>query len=305
MIITINKAKARPATKPAETPNRPKPRFSIVPQDAHIKISIQDGMISRVEQVGHMAVRGESSLKMVIDALIGLFQKRSINKDIVIHVGDFPDTVLEKNHFYYCVADRKDLPHAVPDFVADSWTVAGVENYTDTLNEIIARGKMPFESDRLFWIGNVQTHSNRTKLMEIAQAHPDKIEAYSTFIGKALKGGADVPYVSLPDHCKYKYLIDIEGVGYSGRIPFLLATGRVLFIQERKWKSWFHFDLEAYKHFIPVKNDLSDLLKQLVWVDEQGDDFYQKITKNALEFVQSHLTYQKAVEIWQQRLLAE
>ncbi|MCP1659288.1 glycosyltransferase family 90 protein [Neisseria perflava] len=277
---------------------------TLADQDAQVKISIKHGSLISVVQTGRMHTRGESTVKMVIDALIGLFGKQDITRDIVIHIGDHPRGELEKDHFYYCVGDESELAHAIPDFIFDSWKEPGIAHYGNMIDEIIARGqRQKWKSDKLFWIGNQITHKNRFKFMRIAKANADKIEAYNTQVKKALAGEPVAPYVSLPDHCDYKYLIDIEGVGYSGRIPFLLATQRLLFIQERKWRSYFHFDLQPYKHFVPVKNDLSDLMEQLEFVENQGSGFYNKITDNALQFVQNKLTYAAAIENLQQKLL--
>ncbi|TCP96851.1 glycosyl transferase family 90 [Cricetibacter osteomyelitidis] len=270
--------------------------------DYSMEISIRKGGVASVKQNAQIEMRGDSSLKMLLDALFKLVGQVGINRDITIHIGDYPQQAIEKDHFYYCIADEKDINHVIPDFVFDSWKLAGIENYTTTINEIISRGNQPYESEKLFWIGNVKTHRNRAKLMEIAQAHPDKIEAYDTMVRDKFLG-KPASYISLPDHTKYKYLIDIEGNGYSGRIPFLLASQRVLFIQERKWKSYFHFSLEPYKHFIPVKNDLSNLLHQIKFMEAQGEEYYRKIAHNALEFVQNKLTYEKAVNVLLFKLL--
>ena len=70
-------------------------------------------------------------------------------------------------------------------------------------------------------------------------------------------------FVSLAGHCRYRYLIDLEGAGYSGWLKLLLFAGRPLFIQTR-WRREFFFDgLVPFKHYIPVKQDLSDLSSQI------------------------------------------
>ncbi|TCP96850.1 glycosyl transferase family 90 [Cricetibacter osteomyelitidis] len=292
--ITINRAKnkVQPVSERILKPST----------DYSMEVSIRKGGVDSFKQNDRIELRGDSSMKMILDALQGLFDKVHLNMNIIVHFGDYPKEKPQEYHFYYCVEDKEDLPFCVPDFVFDAWKVAGIANYTETMTEIIRRSRMPPQSDKLFWIGNVQTHKNRSMFMKIAAAHPDKIEAHDTMVSNKFLGKS-VPYISLPDHTHYKYLIDIEGNGYSGRIPFLLATGRVLFIQERRWKSYFHFDLDPYKHFIPVKNDFSDLLQQIDFVESNGEAYYREIAQNALEFAQNNLTYEKAVEVWQQKLV--
>jgi len=85
----------------------------------------------------------------------------------------------------------------------------------------------------------------------------------------SLSGNIDssIPnYLSLPDLIKYKYLIDIGGNGYSGRLKFLLFSKRPLLIVDRDYIEYFHDELIPYQHYIPVKMDLSDLLEQINWM---------------------------------------
>jgi hypothetical protein len=109
-------------------------------------------------------------------------------------------------------------------------------------------------------------------------------------------------FVTLEDHCKYNYLIDIEGNGYSGRIKYLLFTGRVVLIQERKLKTYYHFLLKPFVHFVPVKDDFSDLLEKLDWLD-QNPSISREIGINGQKFAMENLRKDAVLENYKKIIL--
>ncbi|WP_374460710.1 glycosyl transferase family 90 [Chryseobacterium taeanense] len=258
-----------------------------------LNITIRNGQIALAENHNSFQTRAESSLKQVLDAIaMGVPEKEII---FSLNTGDFPVKKPVKGDFYYCCERKEDLDFVFPDFIFDHWKQAGIPNFGNTVSEISEAAKQPYDYERMLWIGNVQTNIIRKKIIQYSEKFPDLIEAYDTCVDQVVDGKKDIPYISLKDHTKYKYLIDIEGRGYSGRIKMLLFTKRLLFIQERQWKSYYHFELEPYKHFIPVKNDLSDLIQQIEFTESQGENYYDNITQNAYNFAVENLRYEKAV----------
>ena len=85
-------------------------------------------------------------------------------------------------------------------------------------------------------------------------------------------------------------------MGWSARLKYLLFTHRVLFIQERRWKQYYLYELEPYKHFIPVRNDLADLIQQIELVEKEGENFYKYIVNNALNYAVNNLQYIHAIK---------
>ncbi|MGE4512896.1 MAG: glycosyl transferase family 90 [Chryseobacterium sp.] len=258
-----------------------------------LNITIRNGQIALAENHNSFQTRAESSLKQILDAIaMGVPEKEII---FSLHTGDFPVKKPVKGDFYYCCERKEDLDFVFPDFIFDHWKQAGIPSFGNTVSEISEAAKQPYDYKRILWIGNVQTNIIREKIIQYSEKFPDLIEAYDTCVDQVVDGKKDIPYISLKDHTKYKYLIDIEGRGYSGRIKMLLFTKRLLFIQERQWKSYYHFELEPYKHFIPVKNDLSDLIQQIEFTESQGENYYDNITQNAYNFAVENLRYEKAV----------
>jgi len=182
-------------------------------------------------------------------------------------------------------------------------------DYTELTASMTAAGAASPTDDRLFWIGNPAIHSIRRRLIDIARedarvvakgihwVKQDRSEAWSS---ETLMDTAASNYVSLPDHCRYKYLIDLEGIGYSARLKVLLFSNRPVFIQERPWREFFFDWLQPYVHFVPVKRDLSDLSSQLDWAEANPRD----IASRAQTLARKHLTRQAAIAYFRQSILS-
>jgi hypothetical protein len=101
-------------------------------------------------------------------------------------------------------------------------------------------------------------------------------------------------FISLRDHCQFKYLFDIEGVGYSARLKVLLFSGRPVFVQARPWQEYFFRDMKPFVHYIPVARDLGDLREQLDWAEENKEKCAE-IAENARSFAKAYLTRSAAI----------
>ena len=97
-------------------------------------------------------------------------------------------------------------------------------------------------------------------------------------------------WVDKVDHLKYKYLVDIDGGACTfERYYWLLLSNSVVLKQITPNKQWYYGCLEPYKHYIPVKEDLSDLADQIRWTKEHEAEAHQ-IAKNATQFITQNLT---------------
>jgi len=257
----------------------------------HVEL-IKNEKVTSINLVGVSQTRGEATAKMLLNCL------KDIRTDKNFHfrffINDKPKKGYEKGCFYYCINDDTKFNSLIPDFAFESWREAGINSFTSTAKQIEKQGKENWTDSRLFWIGNVKTNKIRLKLLELYQEKPDIFHFQDTFVNNFTIHKKDVPYLSLPDHTKYKYLLDVEGNSYSARLKFLFYSQRVVFIQDRSWKEYFQYDLIPYEHFIPVKNDLSDLYSQYQRI-EKDPLLYRKIVKNALSFAHTHLTYETAI----------
>ena len=124
------------------------------------------------------------------------------------------------------------------------------------------------------------------------------------------------------------YLLDIQGKGYSSRLKLLLHrcqptashtqdsppfaasrtlshlsapvstcpttclavySGRCVFIVHRPWKEYYMRELKPMTHYVPVREDLADLISQLDWADEHPDEA-AAIGRRGQAFAQERLT---------------
>ena len=65
------------------------------------------------------------------------------------------------------------------------------------------------------------------------------------------------------------------------RVPYLLAGGSLLLKMESQYREHFYRHLEPFRHYIPVRGDLSDLTERVEWA-RQNDAQAKTIAENAV-----------------------
>jgi hypothetical protein len=215
-------------------------------------------------------------------------------KEITIHTGDF-----ENNNSHYTYSKKDGYNNLVPDFNFHAWPQAGINDYEKFVEEIANAGLNKYEINKVAWIGSSSTHSNRKILLEIGNNN----NAYFDFFDmRWLPSGNVFPnttkYISTPDLVKkYSMLIDIEGVGYSGRVKHLLWSHRPLLIVDRPHKEFFYESLKEWEHYIPVKRDMSDLVEKTKWCLDNYDKALI-IAENAFQFSKLYLSRDACYDKW-------
>jgi len=91
--------------------------------------------------------------------------------------------------------------------------------------------------------------------------------------------------ISLDDFCKYKYIISIEGNEKDSGINWKLASNSVVLMKQPIYESWLmESKLEPWIHYIPLKEDFSDIDEIYLWC-LNNDDKCREITLNANKFM--------------------
>lgn len=98
-----------------------------------------------------------------------------------------------------------------------------------------------------------------------------------------------VSKLSYGEQSKYKYIIHIDGHTSAFRLSNELKMNSVILIVKSKWKMWYSDLLKPYVHYVPVKDNLSDIYKQIIWC-KNNDDKCKKIVENANMFYNTHLS---------------
>jgi len=111
-----------------------------------------------------------------------------------------------------------------------------------------------------------------------------------------------VPFMSPEEQSTFKYIINVDGHVSAFRLSYELSMGSVLLIVDSPWKIWFSHLLVPYVHFVPIKDDLSDLLSQIEWC-RLNDEKCQQIASNALDFYHKFLSKNAILDFLQLSLV--
>jgi len=213
-----------------------------------------------------------------------------------------------EDHKQYSMCYNKNNPNLEkfcgPDCFFYNWPSANIFSFEDTKNQIILASEKEPTIDKVGWYGNINSplfgvieYHTRPLLKQIGDQNPDLFDIYhippnpnNGIINENIHN-----YMSLPDLMKYKYLIDIGGNGWSGRLKWLLFSKRPLLLVDRNYIEYFYNDLIPYEHYIPVRMDLSDLIEQVEWMKDNYDDCLQ-IANNAFEYAVQNFTEEKFLE---------
>lgn len=167
--------------------------------------------------------------------------------------------------------------------------------------------KFPWDKKvkKAFWrgatTGGIFTLANykmfpRYQLASLSKKHSQLIDAAFTDIvqyeneavkKKLRKFCGD--YKSVYDHLKYKYQVLVDGntCAYS-RAIWQLFSNCVIFKQESPNIQWYYGALQPYIHYIPVANNLSDLVEKISWAQNHDREAFE-IMLRAREFALQNL----------------
>jgi hypothetical protein len=187
---------------------------------------------------------------------------------------------------------------AAPDFIFEGWPEAKFKDFDAKAASLAAASASVPLHDRAFWTGRCE-NAVRGSLVAISARHPDKVEAVDAMASydrqtNLYRGAFKTMEEQVAD---YRYMIDVEGFGYSGRLKLLLHAARVVLIQDRLYRDYFFSELEPFRHFVPVARDLSDLVERIEWL-RTNPAREAEIVREAQHFARMKLTRRAAVEAW-------
>ena len=193
-----------------------------------------------------------------------------------------------------------------PDYTFGGWREIGGHDFDSTCREISQAGESKSITDKLGWYGAVWSHPNRARLLEIGRQFPDRMEIVDLqYFGRAGVRAAPGVGLTMKEQVeRFQYLIDVEGIGYSGRLKYLLHSGRPILIQDRPWREWYFSQLQPWTHFAPVRRDLADLPFVLDRLDADPA-LRARIGEASRAFAAKHLTAAAATAKWTALLSGE
>ena len=95
--------------------------------------------------------------------------------------------------------------------------------------------------------------------------------------------------MSVEQQLKYKYLICLEGNDVATSLKWSLMSNSVVIMSKPIIEGWLMEGLlQPYVHFVPLKDDFSDLNEILEWC-RNNDDICKQISENATEWMMQFL----------------
>lgn len=236
---------------------------------------------------------GESKTAIM---LLEAFEKvhYDIKHDVKMNVSCHDLCRVKKAKMYcYCKKETSSNLILIPDFSYINWREAGVGNYNEILEKMLELSKKPPKYDKLIWAGSLKHHASREKLYELS-FQDERLEIWPT--DRVNK------YITLEEQVDYKYLLDIQGVSWTTRRKIQLFSGRPIFIVESPWIEYWTADFKPFVHYIPVKEDCSNLIEMLNWADNNYEEAL-KIAENAQQYALNNLKRENAISYLGQVIL--
>lgn len=109
--------------------------------------------------------------------------------------------------------------------------------------------------------------------------------------------------LSPEEQSNYKYILNIDGHVAAYRLSVELSMYSVVLLVQSDWKLWYSDRLIPYKHYVPIKSDLSDLVDQIKWCRE-NDELCEEISKNARKFYELYLN-KKGIFDYLQKMIVD
>ena len=183
----------------------------------------------------------------------------------------------------------------IPCFLFTHWKETGVNNYDEYCAKLSSINEMP-STNSVIWRGAV-TNIARQKLLELDENELFDFKSIH-WAGPSNSKRYPKNFLTLEEQVKRaRFLIDVEGAGYSARSKLLMHCPRVLLIQEQRFREYWFTQLEPWKHFVPISKDFSDL-KEIVHRLLNDPELERYILANQMEFAKQYLTSTSADEVW-------
>lgn len=215
--------------------------------------------------------------------------------DMTVFVGDHVQDAYEQmetmgiSHIFaystiYAMSDRV-IP--IPDYRC----CYDPKEYTfeETPERCAEAASASWTDKRIAWRGTIASSDERRWLDLVAQRYPEKLLVEDPVWEQ------NQVYIPMTELAKYKYTLDIRGYGWTDRVKILMQLGRPLFLVERPFIEWYFDRLIPMKHYIPVKEDLSDLVERYDYMESHTEE-YDKIVSNAKRFVEDHFMPEAILE---------
>ncbi|KAM9768624.1 protein O-glucosyltransferase 3 isoform 1-T1 [Dama dama] len=152
------------------------------------------------------------------------------------------------------------------------------------------------KTEKAFFRGR-DSREERLQLVQLSKENPQLLDAGITgyfFFQEKEKELGKAKLIGFFDFFKYKYQVNVDGTVAAYRYPYLMLGDSLVLKQDSPYYEHFYMALKPWKHYIPIKRNLSDLLEKVEWAKE-NDEEAKKIAKEgqltARDLLQPHRLY--------------
>lgn len=181
----------------------------------------------------------------------------------------------------FTLCARLDCEHAFPWPTYESITKS--KAVRREWEQIILENRQEYSSSskipRAIWRGSLTgtnnkllNESTRWQLCHLAKQQPlvdarlIKVPVYRrNEMNLSDVNGLSAP-MNMRDFQRYIAVIDVDGHAWSSRFAELLCMDSVVLKVQPTWVDYFYHQLVPWTHYIPVRQDLSDLVAHIEWV---------------------------------------
>ena len=237
--------------------------------------------------------RGIDLEKMIRKADQSIYSSQKYK--FLIHTGDIPtqQTTIEGVRCYSFSTINDNYSYCCPCFGFSGWPEVGFENYSNLIDSFIDTKS---SNNKIGWIGNPMSTPR-----QLFHKHFSNTYFTESIINEWNINDPNKIYINTKTYLnfqqqinRWKYLIDFEGAGYSGRTKILLNSPRIVFIVDRPYKEFWYEKLIPWQHFIPIKRDLSDLEENYNKI-ESDIELQRYIRQEQKQFSKNYLQYYNAI----------
>lgn len=108
-------------------------------------------------------------------------------------------------------------------------------------------------------------------------------------------------FLTPKEQSEYKYIVNVDGHVSAFRLSLELSMGSVILLVNSSWKIWYSNLLIPFVHYVPVLEDLSDLIDKIKWC-RNNDKKCEEIAKNAKDFFMLYLQKDGVLDYMQKTL---
>jgi len=115
----------------------------------------------------------------------------------------------------------------------------------------------------------------------------------------------DAPeWIDRSEMVMYKYILDIDGNASTwDATAWKLNSGSVILKAASEWKQWFYEFYKPWTHFVPLKDDFSDIQQQFAWC-ERNQDKCQVMINNCKALFQKAYRFTNVIAYTSSKLAA-